>query len=69
MFVPQFEVRQTEGIFFSIGSRTEVWFVVQSNASKTPVKRLQEDFQWLSDMMGKLYPLLAVRMGLGRFLN
>lgn len=60
IFVPNFEVRQTEGLFFSIGSRTEVWYVVQSTASKTPVKRLQEDFVWLSDTICRLFPLQAI---------
>jgi hypothetical protein len=44
VFVPNFEVKQTEGLFFSIGSRTEIWYIVQTTISKNSVKRLQEDF-------------------------
>lgn len=60
VFVPNFEVKQTEGLFFSIGSRTEVWYIVQSSASKTTVRRLNEDFLWLSDTVARLFPLQAV---------
>jgi hypothetical protein len=67
VFVPNFEVREIGGVFLSFGSRTEVWYVVQSTASKAPVKRQQEDFQWLSDTLVRLFPLQAVLLPTPRY--
>ena len=64
VYIPKIEIKQKEGIFFNIGSKTVIWFVVQTNLNKTSTRRLEDDFQWLSDTVIKLYPLIAVIMSL-----
>ena len=51
---------QTEGIFLGLGSKTQLWFVVKTNMEKNPVRRLEDDFEWLSAVVAKLYPINAV---------
>lgn len=41
VFVPNYEVKQKEGVFLSFGSKTETWYLVQSTAIKGAVKRQQ----------------------------
>ena len=41
VFVPNYEVKQKEGVFLSFGSKTEIWYLVQSTAIKGAVKRQQ----------------------------
>jgi hypothetical protein len=69
VYVPKVEVVQKEGFIFGLGSKTEIWFVVKSNLEKYPVKRQEEDFEWLSNSIVRLHPLQAVCSTLGRFLS
>lgn len=59
--MPNVEVIDKAGIFFTT---TEVWFVIKANLNKHSIKRIAEDFQWLSNTVRKLYPLLAVDLSL-----
>lgn len=51
---------QTEGIFLGLGSKTQLWFVIKTSMEKNPVRRLEEEFVWLSASVAKLNPLQAV---------
>ena len=66
MYLPRVDIVQTEGIFLGLGSKTQIWFVIKTNMDKNPVKRLEEDFEWLSETLGKLHPNLAVKILLFR---
>lgn len=60
--MPRFEIVESAGFLSSIiGAKTEVWFVVKTNIKKeTVVRRLMQDFDWLSVALIRFYPYLSV---------